>query len=392
MKIVIHMGDPFYSEMPNAKRMKTFYEEFKKSGHDVYILSPGTEYWISENKNVICCRTIPLKKKTTLNRLMNQCFFGVSSVMQGWKIKNADVVITTSPPALISPFGWIIAKRLRAKLVYDVRDIWPDVAWEMEGFSKNSFYSRIFSFIRDFMLKHADLITTVSAGKVKKLQRYCPEGKVVLISNGLDETFLDNSENLELINEFHLKEKFTCVYVGNIGLAQRLEQMLYLAEQAKMKKYDAQFLIFGSGVEEKKIRQYILKHELDNVFFQGRISGDKIYTILKNSDMSFVSLVNENLRDSVPTKMFEALGVGCPVLLAACGDATDILMETELGIAVKPNDKEALMYAFETIYQGLTDLSEKRNKARILMTSKYSRQKAAIQMEQLLREQFATKG
>lgn len=80
------------------------------------------------------------------------------------------MVITTTPPALISPFGWLIAKFKHAKLVYDVRDIWPDVAWEMGSFDRRSMYSRIFEFVRNFMLKHSDMITAVSDGKVENCE------------------------------------------------------------------------------------------------------------------------------------------------------------------------------------------------------------------------------
>ena len=71
---------------------------------------------------------------------------------------------------------------------------------------------------------------------------------------------------------------------------------------------------------------------MDKVFFPGRLPNVDMYTILKHSQMSFVSLVNDKLKDSVPTKMFEALGVGCPVLLAAAGDSANILNECGLGM------------------------------------------------------------
>ena len=103
-------------------------------------------------------------------------------------------------------------------------------------------YSRIFEFVRNFVLKHSDMIRAVSDGKVEKLRGYVPKARVVNIMNGLDERFLENP-------------------------------------------------------------------------------NEDMYTILKHSQMSFVPLVNDKLKDSVPTKMFEALGVGCPVLLAAAGDS-----------------------------------------------------------------------
>lgn len=388
MKILIHMGDTYPTEGPNAKRMRTFYEVFKEKGHDVKVLAPSYERSPIKYPDVYYCKTPPLTNKSSINRLMNQIVFGFGSLFNSFKVGKIDVVISTTPPALISPFGWTIAKFKHAKLVYDVRDIWPDVAWEMGSFDRQSLYSRIFEFVRNFMLKHSDLVTAVSDGKVKKLKDYAPKSKVENIPNGLDEKFLENPEKPELIEQYHLK-RFTCVYFGNLGLAQGLMQLMEVAKRAKAEGYNAQFLLFGSGVEEQLLKKYADENRLNNVLFPGRIPNVDMYTILKHSSMSFVSLVNDRLKDSVPTKMFEALGVGCPVLLAAVGDSANILNECQLGIAVKPNDKEALWDAFSDMYQNMPKFLRNRELAIKVIRTKYSRQKAAEKMEEVLVHYFS---
>ena len=388
MRIIIHIGDTYQNEGPNAKRMRTFYEAFKEKGHRVSVLAPTYDKTPENNQDIYYCKTPPLTDKSFLNRLMNQIGFGFSSLFKSFKTGKADVVITTAPPALVSPFGWLIAKFKHARLVYDVRDIWPDVAWEMGSFDRHSMYSRIFEFIRDFMLRHSDLVTAVSDGKVKKLQGYAPKTQVINITNGLDEKFLQNTEKQELIELYHLDQKFTCVYVGHLGLAQGLMQLMYVACKAKENSIDVQFLLFGSGVEEKELKQYAEENHLDNVLFPGRLPNADMYTILKYASMSFVSLVNDKLKDSVPTKMFEALGVGCPVLLAAVGDAAAILQECKLGMVVRPNDEEALWKAFLKIYTNLPEILQHREQAQKIICSKYSRQKAALLMEKELEKRF----
>lgn len=75
-------------------------------------------------------------------------------------------------PPLVSIPGWIIAKCKGAKLVYDVRDIWPDVALEMGSFVEGSIYCKVFRAITRFMYKHSDWVTTVSPGKVEKIKSH----------------------------------------------------------------------------------------------------------------------------------------------------------------------------------------------------------------------------
>ena len=383
MRILIHMGDAYPNESPCAKRMRTFYEALVTAGHEVRVLAPDN-HAISE-KDVIGIKAVPLSSKSSLNRLMNQMTIGLNSLKASKKFKNVDIVITTSPPALISVFGWIIAKRNHAKLVYDVRDIWPDVAWEMGSFKKTSLYSRIFEWNRNFMLMHSDLVLAVSRGKVQKLRGYCSKADVIYITNGLDEKFLDNAENPDVIKKYNLDKIYTCVYIGNIGLAQGLMQLLQIAKKAK--NMPVQFILFGSGVEESLLKQYVKENKLDKVIFPGRLPNDDMLTVLRHSGMSFVSLVNDNLKDSVPTKMFEALGAGCPVLLAASGEAAEILEESRLGIAVRPNDEEALWRGFLSIYQN-KDSYDKEYAKRVIL-EKYSRQKAAIEMIEEITKRFS---
>ncbi len=391
MRVILHMGDPYPNESPAAKRIRAFYDVLTEHGHHVTVIAPDYRDEKIEVAGTIFCPTIRMKKKTTLMRMMNQLSFAFSSVLYARKAGKADVVLTTSPPVLISMGGWLIAKMKRAKLVYDVRDIWPDVALEMGSFSEGSLFCKIFAFIRDFMLKHSDLVTAVSPGKVEKLKKYAPDADVVFVTNGLDEHFLENEYHPETVEKYGLNSGYNCVYIGNLGWAQGLMQLMHLAERAKGEGLDARFVLFGSGTEEDDLRKYAEDRKLDNVVFAGRLPNAEMFTVLKAAQLSFVSLVNEKLKDSVPTKMFEALGVGCPVLLSAAGDSADILNACKLGIAVQPNRDDDLWNAFMELYSNLDQYLQHRENARNVIMNRYSRQQAAVVLEKHL-ERLITNG
>lgn len=375
-RVLIHMGDPYLIDNPCTKRVCAFQEALKQQGFEVVVMAPDIKE-IAKEPDITYCKTIPMKKKSGFYRLANGLSFAVSSVLGVRKTGKIDVVITTTPPALISMAGWAIAGIKRARLVYDVRDIWPDVALEMNEFSENSIYYKIFRFIRDFMLKHADLVTAVSDGKVRKLKEYAPDKRVVRISNGFDVRFLQNQIDRNLYEKIHSQDKFTCVYTGNLGLAQGLKQLLYIAGRAKEEGLAADFWLYGKGAEEQELKEYVREHHLDHVFFGGRLSNREIYTVLKAADISFVPLVNGNLKDSIPTKIYEALGIGCPVLLAAEGDAVSVLKESELGIAVSPDRPEALWDAYLQLYRNRGQMERLKSYAVKLMEEKYSIQCSA---------------
>ncbi len=379
------MGDPYLIDNPCTKRVRAFKEALRQRGFEVVIMAPAIKR-IEKDAEVTYCFTVPLRKKNVFYRLANGLSFAVSSVCSLRKAGKIDIVLTTTPPALISMAGWVMAKIKHARLVYDVRDIWPDVALEMGEFTENSIYYKIFRYIRDFMLRHADLVTAVSDGKVSRLKEYAPQKRIVKIPNGFDVRFLENQLNGELYQKIKGNGRFTCVYTGNLGLAQGLKQLLDISRRAKEEGLDADFLLYGSGAEEQELRAYVRELQLEHVFFGGRLSNQDIYTVLKAADISFVPLVNGNLKDSIPTKIYEALGIGCPVLLAAEGDAASVLKESELGIAVCPGRPEELWDAYLQLYRNRGQMERLKNYAAKLMEGKYSIQCSARMLaEEMLR-------
>ena len=391
MHVILHMGETYLNETPGGKRIRAFYDVLTEHGHHVKVMAPAYGKTGAAAKDVIYCPTVEMKKKTTLKRMLNQLSFALSSVLYSCKAGKADIVLTSVPPALIGMAGWLIARLKGAKLVYDVRDIWPDVALEIGGFSEGSFFCKVFAFVRDFLLKHADLVTTVSPGKVRKLRGHAPGAEICFVPNGLDERFLDNEFHPETVEKYGLDAGFNCVYIGSFGRAQGLMQLMHLAERAKEKNLDARFVLFGNGVEEESLRGYAEDHQLDNVVFEHMIPNGEMLTVLKVAQLSFVSLINEKLRDSVPTKMFEALGVGCPVLLAAAGDAADLLNECGLGIAVQPNHDDDLWNAFMELYSNRDQYLQHCENARNVILDRYSRQQAAVVLENHLERIIANR-
>lgn len=387
MKIILHCDEYTPRHVPCAIRMQVFSNVLKEGGNDVVVLTGNHSLDGETNKapEAIYCPTIPLKKKTPFNRMANQLSFAISSLVKSFFAGEADIVITSSPPVLISIFGWMIAKLKRAKLVYDVRDIWPDVAIEMGSFSEKSLYYKIFRFIADFMFNHADVITTVSPGKVKKIREKLPEterNKVWLVSNGLDENFINQEENFEVIKTYGLDEKFSCIYVGNIGLAQGLIHLLDLAEVVDKDKY--QFLLFGKGAERNLLEREVTKRNLTNVKFCGVVDENTVYSVLRNASMTYIPLVNANLKDSIPTKTYEALGAGCPILMVADGDAPQLIKECGFGMTLSPNEIEKLPETFANFVHNYEKISEKKACARMFVLKECSRQKIAFDFENKL--------
>lgn len=277
-------------------------------------------------------------------------------------------------------FAYLISKVKRAKLLYDVRDIWPDVALEMGSFTKQSIYYKVFKYIADFMYKKSSYITTVSPGKMEKIKAYCKNSKKVwYIPNGLDDDFLNFNVDKNIIDKYNLNKKFSVVYIGNVGLAQNLDAMVELAKN-NIKNENIQFLIFGEGSYKERLIKNINSLKLNNIFVVGKIDYALVYTILKYAKISFVSLKNNNMTDSIPTKMFDALGVGCPVLLLAKGDSVKILEESKLG--EHGENIEQLNVKLNYMLKNYQQYESRKNDCIKYIVNNYSRKRIAQRLEE----------
>lgn len=399
MRILIHTDEYYPTAQACSYRMRTMADAFIDQGNEVVVIASSTNKGNGEiehrRETILYSPAIRMRKKTALMRMLNNLSFGFSSVFTALKAGKIDVVITTSPPPLVSISGWVIAKCKGAKLIYDVRDIWPDVALEMGSFTQDSIYCKVFRAITRFMYKHSDWVTTVSPGKIEKIKNHVASvsgakagknhvDKVKLVSNGFDESVEDSSIDKELVARYELDKRFTCVYVGNIGLAQGLGALLDIAEQTKHK--EVSFLLFGKGAEKDELEQQAKERGLDNVQFCGVLPHEKVFTLLSNAKMSFIPLKNSNMKDSIPTKVYEALGIGCPVLLVAEGDSCEIVNESQMGRCVSPDHTEDLAEVFDEMVENYSKYRSHRAEARKLMHEKYSRQQIAIAFEKQLHE------
>jgi len=371
--------------------MSVLVSALREADHDVTVLASDESLEKGSQKTVsrgdICYfRTFSLGNKSALRRLRNGLSSYFSAVAIADKLPKFNLILCTSPPLLLVLAALRIARRGKMPLIFDVRDIWPEIAYEMGSFTRTSVYGRVFERISALAYRRAEIVTTVSPGKVEKLLKkpdLVGSNKVRLVQNGLDLGFLDQQESPEVLARYNVGSKKTCIYAGNMGLAQGLDIVLSTAKLYP----DVQFLLCGDGADKEQLALEVQNSKLGNVVFTGTMTSQEIYSLLKHATLAFVPLVSSRLRDSVPTKLFEALGCGCPVLLCAQGDAAEIVERSGLGVVVSPEDQKAVHRAFGHLVDYEWD-DATRERAAALIRTDYSRQDAARQLVQVIDERW----
>ena len=406
MRIVIHSYAYHPDTSAAARRFIGLGECLASMGHEVDVICAYPDYvdgkrrkwWrdLSSHEIINGVRvhryfTVPFYKGGTVRRLLNHYSYRFSSGLARLEGK-VDVLITTAPPLISCKVAVKLAKKFGCKLVYDVRDIWPDVAIEMGAFKEDDFKARSFRRIAELLYKKADLVTTVSEMKVKTLSKHLEKyGKeATLISNGVDEFFINQEPDAAFLNEFGFDKYFSVVHVGNVGKAQDIDSLLDLASEHKQNE-NIRFFLLGDGVLLKHILERIENEALTNVVYCGRRNMRECFTALKYAKLSYISLVNENLKDSVPTKLFETLYTGCPCILSACGESVKILEESKFGLASHPADKQALRRNFTWMLEHYDEIYANREHCYDYIDKNFNRKniskKLVEELERLVNEE-----
>ncbi len=275
------------------------------------------------------------------------------------KKTQADFVIATSPSMFIIPF----LQFDKRKKVLDIRDL----VWE---YINNNLIKNILSFAMMHSLKKIEKIIVTNQYEKNTLKNYNPE----IVYNGIDE------EKFNILSSLSFKENknFVVTYVGNIGLAQNVLTMVKAAKFLK----DIDFNIVGDGVEFKKIQNFVNENRLKNVQLHGKKEWNEVLKIYQNSDVLWAQL-GDSFRSAVPSKLYEYLSTGLPVVFGGSGEAVELLKDFENCYVHNPGDEQKLV----KIIFDLKNKEYKKNEKNINKIRKnFIREKQALKLLNIMED------
>ncbi|MCS3935209.1 glycosyltransferase involved in cell wall biosynthesis [Salinibacter ruber] len=273
-------------------------------------------------------------EKDFVKRLSFYLSFMVMAILGAWHThEEYDVVLASSPPLFVGVSGWLAAQLKGAKFVFDVRDLWPDLAVamnELDGPLKIWLAKRL----EHFIYHRADAVTAVTNGFCETIQSVTgPETPVQRVMNGTEpEVFQRDEAGRRLRKESGFDDRFVVTYAGNIGICQGLDHILEAAERLEKDRKEVLFRFVGSGPVKDKLQQEAERRSLDNVEFHRRVSLDEAAAHMAAADALLVPLADHEIyRSFIPSKLFDSMAAGRPVLLSVDGEARSILEDAEAG-------------------------------------------------------------
>ncbi|HKX29317.1 MAG TPA: glycosyltransferase family 4 protein [Blastocatellia bacterium] len=290
--------------------------------------------------------------KAFFRRILNFLSFFCSSLLLGSVMTGRpDVVVGTSPQFFCAVAAYLLSLVKRAPYVFEVRDIWPQSAIEL-GVLKHPLLIKILEALELHLYRRAALIIVVAESTRRYLIGKGLSGdKIKLVPNGIDAKFLAAAgPSPALIREgFGLRDRFIVSYIGTHGMSHALDVVLHAAKKLQSEPA-VHFLFVGEGAEKERLKRLSLELQLNNSTFVDQQPRDRILAFYRASDVSLVPLKRLPIfRKVLPSKLFELMGIGCPVICSVEGEAAELVTRAEAGLCIEPENAEVLVGAIKRL-------------------------------------------
>jgi hypothetical protein len=236
-----------------------------------------------------------------------------------WKLnqsKNADLVFASSSRLFTAYLGYKLAKKYKAPLYLDIRDIFVDTMNDV--FKSKLVKILILPLLKTIEAKtfnYATHINLISGGFKEYFLRF-KSPSYSYFSNGIDDEFISRNRSIELGDVSNIYKLI--VYAGNIGEGQGLHRIIPQAAQLLGNEF--KFLIIGDGGAKKQLQAEITNLGLSNVTLNNPVSREQLQTFYDKSDFLFLHLNDyQAFRKVLPSKIFELATFNKPIIAGVAG-------------------------------------------------------------------------
>ncbi|MCB1038280.1 MAG: glycosyltransferase family 4 protein [Acidimicrobiales bacterium] len=300
----------------------------------------------------------------TVHQLMAYASFAASSLLTApFRIKRADVLLWESPPIFLAPTAELLARRLGARVVMNVSDLWPETAIDL-GMVRNRHLVRFFMWMARRSYRRSDLVLGQTEGILEGIQAVQPGTPTMLVPNGVDcERFHPVPRDDRLAARLGLpSDRRVVVYAGNFGRAQALEQVVSAARQLLAERDDLVVALIGDGPVKPSVVQAAVGIDPDRLLIRSSVDVSEMPSLLGLIDVALVPLADQPIFEGArPSKMFEFLAAGVPFVFCGRGEGADLVADAGSALVVPPEAPAELARAVGE----LLDLAPEDRAARV---------------------------
>jgi colanic acid biosynthesis glycosyl transferase WcaI len=374
------------------QRLSELARFIQEDGHDMHVVTAMPSYpkgevfdgyggvWRRDDLagvDVVRTFVYPSQSARMLPRLANYFSFTGSAMVAGaFALRRLDYLLVESPPLFLGMSGYLLAKQKRARMIFNVSDLWPESAAVLGVISRQSMMYRAAAQLEAQCYRRAHVVTGQSKSILQDIQDRFPKVPTYHLSNGCDTSRYGKAhaspDARTRLDPTGKQRAF--VYAGLHGLAQGLDQILAAAEQLLSERH-IRFVLVGDGPEKKQLMADAQRRGLHNVAFLDPVPSTEVPALLAAADGILVTLKGA-IKGAVPSKIYEAMASEVPVVLVAVGEAADIVQAAG-GRTVNPGDVPALVAAVVDIAKGGRAEAARTAQARAHTVANYDRRNIA---------------
>lgn len=353
----------------NAPANRTFEHcrEWARAGHEVHVVTcvpshprgvpfPGyrRRWYLREEIDGISVHrvwTYLAANQGVVRRSLNYTSFVPSALWRALRLGRFDVIVATSPQFFCAVAGWLASSLRRTPWVFELRDLWPESVAAV-GALRRSAALRLLERLELHLYRSAARVVCLTRSFVANLERRgIAADKLVFVPNGVDLEFWAGGRAADARRELGLAPGDLLVsYIGTVGMAHSIGTVREAARMLASTHPHLRLAVVGDGADLARLQEEHRRGGHANVVFTGLVPHEKARDIMAASDVALVLLMRSDLFLTVlPSKMFEAMGAGKPIVLGVAGEARETLERAGAGIAITPESAEELAAAIRAL-------------------------------------------
>ena len=350
------------------RRLSSLARHFVRAGHEVRVLTAMPNYPRGEiypgyggaarretidGVSVLRTWIVPTQRTNYAHRLANYFSFVGSSAAIGAALDpgRSDYLLVESPPLFLGMSGAWLSRVQRARLIMNVSDLWPESAVRLGVVREGSLVHRASARLERWCYRRAWMISGQSREIVADIEARVPGCRTYHLSNGVEVSeFGPEHAGPDARAALGVDGDGSCValYAGLHGIAQGLPQLLAASSTLQAERTPMDLVFIGDGPMKQDLQREAAARGLGRVRFLDARPPAALPPLLASADILLVPL-GMPIPGAVPSKLYEAMASGRPVVLVATGEAAAIVREHDAGLVVAPGDAAGLAAALRTL-------------------------------------------
>ena len=360
---ILFLTDNFPPES-NAPASRTFEHcrEWVRAGHRVTVITcapnfpqgrvfPGYRNRLWQQESMDGIRVVRVWSYITANegfakRTLDYMSYMITATLAALFVRRVDLVIGTSPQIFTTCAAYVVGVLKRTPFVFELRDLWPESIRAVGAMKNPRWLDRLERLELFLYRKAAAIVSVTHSFKRNLVSRGIDPEKIHVVTNGVDLVrFSPRGKDQRLVRLLKLEDKFVAGYIGTHGMAHALGTLLDAAERIRgyTDGEDYRIVLLGTGAERERLRAQAERMQLDNVLFLEQVSKEEVARYWSLLDVAIIHLRKTELFTTViPSKLFECMAMGLPVLHGVAGESADIVQTEGVGVVFEPENSAAL--------------------------------------------------